>query len=395
MSTQSFRRFIARLLPLAFAAVPLNAATPYPLGVYTGNPNGSDAAAMTDFKAGFDAHNAVLGARPKFFNIFTDFQRDPSTWVSNAGWSAWSSAQSGTAYVGPASGIVPVVGIPLAWSGLGWSNVDYFYLYTIDGQYDAIYNGIVDAWADNGYKIVDFRIAYEFNGSFMMWAPGNSAAPSANADFIAAFRRVADVIHARARQRGIRAMIHWNPAAINYTSYDVETLYPGDAYVDVIAIDQYSPMWPIGLTDWSTGGTVEMTDRDAWAAIPANRAHYWRYPNATHYAQTPTTGSKGWSMGQAIAFAKLHRKPLAVDETGVGSQNGALGPADDPEFPKVLAKMLREARSKGVVIRNVNIWDATLSDGDWDFRGGSKPQAAAAWKSWFGDVPARVVAPKP
>jgi hypothetical protein len=344
---------------------------------------------MTSFKAAFDAHKAALGgAKPEFFNIFTEFAQAPSTWPSSAGWAAWSAKKSGIDYVGPESGIVPVVGLPLGWNGQGWSKINEFYLATAAGTHDAVWAAIVDAWADNGYKVVDFRIAYEMNGNFMVWAPGNSSAPDAKANFVRAFRRVADILHSQAAKRGIKAYVHWNPAAINYTAFEVTSLYPGDDYVDVIAIDQYSPMWPIGYTDWSTGGKVEMTDKNAWAAIPANRAHFWRYPNATHYAQTPTLQSKGWSFPQMIEFAKLHGKAIAVDETGVGSSGAALGPPDDPEFPKFLATILGEARSTGLAVRNVNIWDAKLSDGNWDFRGGSKPQASAAWKQYFGEIPA-------
>lgn len=368
-------------LPTAAAA-----ATPFPLGVYVGNANGNDTAAMERFKDGFRAHMTVLGSRPKFFNAFTDFRRDPSQWASSASWGAWSSKRSGADYLGSQTGIIPVVGIPLAAPKQRFRTVDDFYRDTVAGRYDAAWTGIVDAWAGNGYKTIDFRIAYEMNGNFMPWAPGNSSAPDARRNFVLAFQHVADILHARARAKGVTAMVHWNPVAINHTSFDVTQLYPGDAYVDVIAIDQYSPMHPLDLTDWSTGGKVKLTDRQAWAAIPANRRHHWRYPNATFSQPVPGPRAWGWSMPQLIALAKLHGKPIGVDETGVGAgTGGGIGPADDPEFPRYLAGILAEARAQGVAIRNVMIWDAKLGDGHWDFRGGSKPLTAAAWRRYFGD----------
>ncbi|WP_419816731.1 glycosyl hydrolase [Glacieibacterium sp.] len=367
-------------------AVQAHAAPPFPLGTYVGNAHGNDAVAMAKFKAAMDAHSAALGgAKSKFFNVFTDYNGDPSTWAASAGWAAWSSARSGDDYVSPGGGAVPVVGVPMAWPKMGFSNVEQFYIYTAAGSYDAVWAGIVDAWADNGYKIVDFRIAYEMNGNYMPWSPANASAPTKLADFVKAFQRVADVIHAEARKKGITALVHWNPTAINWTPYPVTSIYPGDAYVDVISIDQYSPMYPLGYVDWTTGGNSETTDKVAWAAVAGNRQHYYRYPNATRYVQTPGLNSSGWSMPQAIEFAKLHGKPIAVDETGVGKSGAGLGPSDDPEFPKYLAGILTEARSKGVAVRSVNIWDAKLGDGDWDFRGGSKPLTAAAWRTYFGE----------
>ena len=280
--------------------------------------------------------------------------------------------------------MIPLVGVPLASNAGGWGKVDDFYRDTVAGKYDAAWDGIVDAWAGQGYRTVDFRLGYEMDGNFMPWAPGNSRRPTARADFTAAFAHVADRMHARARERQIRAIVHWNPAAIGDTAYDVATLWPGDAHVDVIGIDLYSPMYPFGLRDWSKGGHAEMADKAAWASVPANREHHWRYTNASARIPVPGPGNWGWSMSQAVAFARAHHKPLAVDETGTGTTGQALGPADDALFPEVLARMLAEARAQGVAVHLVSIWDTKVSDGDWDYKGGSKPKAAAAWARWFG-----------
>ena len=368
------------------------AETPFPLGVYVGNADASNAAAMASFKASLDAHNAVLGAKPKYFNIFTDNRSDPSTWASSARFGVRSATLSGSDYFAASSGITPDVGVPMAWSGLGNANVADFYRNTIAGTYDSAYKGIVDAWASGGYKTVDFRPGYEFNGSFMVWSPNNSKDPAANQLFVQAFRHIADLLHTEGTAQGIDAVVHWNPTAINYTNYAVTSLYPGDAFVDVIGVDQYSTLYPLDLTDWRTSNHVQMANKAAWAAVPENRAHYFLYPNATQYLPTPALDSKGWSLAQAITFADLHDKPIAVDETGVGPSGTSIGPPDDPEFPKYLAELLADAEARGVTVRNVNIWDAKLSDGDWNFINGSKPLTAAAWHQYFGataaaDVP--------
>lgn len=367
------------------------ATTPFPLGVYVGSPNGNDPTAEAAFESQYAAFVQDMGgARPQFMDTFTDFSQDPSSWGASASWNAWSWAQTGAAYVGPASGTVPVVGVPLASDAGGWSNVDTFYQQIVSGQYDSDYTAIVDAWAQNGYKTAQFRIGYEFNGNFMPWAPGNSSSPTAQADFVAAFQHVADLIHAAGAADGITAQVVWNPSDIN-SGVDPTQYYPGDKYVDIIGTDAYSPAYPDDLTTWSSATATtpgpQAADQGTWAASVTDLEHFWQYSNASQWNPTPGLGSAGWSLENAIAFAKLHDKPLTIAETGAGSSATGLGPADDPSFPQWLASALATAKAEGVTIQNVNIWDTDVSDGSWGFSGGEKPLEQAAWGQYFGAVP--------
>ena len=52
---------------------------------------------------------------------------------------------------------------------------------------------------------------------------------------------------------------------------------------------------------------------------PVNREHFWQYTNASQENPTPGLSSPGWSMQDAIAFAKLHNGPLSISETGAGN----------------------------------------------------------------------------
>lgn len=373
--------------------------TPFPLGTYVGNPDMSDATAEAAFQNQYNAFVQDMGgARPQFINSFTDYFADPSAWGSSAFWDASSWAATGASYVGPSSGTVPVVGVPLASNTGGWSNVDAFYQQVIAGQYDADYSSIVNAWAQNGYKTVQFRVGYEFNGNFMPWAPGNSSSPSANADFIAAFQHVADLIHATGAADGITAQVVWNPVDINWSA-DPTQLYPGDKYVDIIGTDGYSPAYPLDLTTWSSATATtpgpQASSQSTWAASITNLEHYWEYSNGSQWHPTPGLGSSGWSIENAIAFARLHDKPLAISEAGAGSNGSGLGPADDPAFPQWLATALTAAKAEGVTISNVNVWDTNLSDGSWGFSGGEKPLEEAAWGKYFGSGGGAVVSVPP
>jgi len=363
--------------------------TLFPLGVYVGNPNGNDPAAEAAFESQYNAFVTDMGgARPQFMDTFVDYTLDPSQWGANAAWSAWSWALTGNDYVGPGSGIVPVVGVPMASNAGGWGNVDTFYQQIIAGDYDADYKAIVDAWADEGYTTVQFRLGYEFDGNFMPWSPGNSSSPTADADFVAAFQHIANLIHQEGAADGITAQVVWNPADINWSSVDPTQLYPGNQYVDIISTDAYSPAYPLDLTTWSsatatTPGPQAASDT-AWAASTTNLEHYWQYSNGDQWNPTPALGSSGWSLEDAIEFAEENDKPLSISETGAGSNGSGLGPNDDPAFVEWLASALNTAEAEGVTIQNVDIWDTDVSDGSWGFSNGERPLEEVAWGEYFG-----------
>ena len=356
--------------------------TAFPLGIYVGNPNGNDAAANTTFLNAFDSFKTLMGASPLFMDTFTDFSQDPSQWDANAGWTAWSWAKTGSAYVGPGSGVTPVIGIPLASNAGGWGSADTFYKSIISGTLDATYKGIVSSWAAQGYKTIQLRLGYEFDGNFMPWGPGNSGSPTADADFVAAWQHVANLVHEQGTASGITVQTVWNPADINWTSTSPASLYPGDSYVDIISTDAYSPVYPLDLTSWSSNSLSQVANLTTWAADPTNRAHYWQYSDATQYALTGN--NNGWSFQDTVNLAATHHKPLSISETGAGNNGSTTGPVDDPAFPHWLAGALAQAEARGVAVQNVDIWATDQSDGSWGFLNNEKPQEAAAWATYFG-----------
>jgi len=365
----------------------MSASARCPIGVYAGNPNGNDATAEASFESNFN--NFVLnmgGARPATMNAFTDFGQDPSLWAGNAEWTAWSWAKSPV--VG--TSITPVIGIPMSdnahWAGnaAGWTNDDFF-KGIVSGAYDADYKGVVDAWANHGFKTMELRLGYEMDGGFMPWFMGDDA--STQSDWVKAFQHLSTLMRREATALGVTAKVVWNPADINWTNQSVQAAYPGDAYVDVIAADAYSPLYPKDLYDWAKDdGTVDASIQQWWANL-ANREHFWSHPNATQWGHNGT--GNGFGLEDAIAMAKEHGKPLALSETGAGGNGTTTGPVDEADFPKWLAAELAGAQSQGVTIDHVNIWDAQLGDGNWDFSSpnAAKPLEAAAWAKYFGAIP--------
>jgi len=339
------------------------AAIPY--GLYVGNPNGNDASAMSWFQGQWDASVRQLKRQPQFFGTFTDFSQDWSRWPSNAGWFAWSFNRSERV-----AGMKPVIGIKLSTNAY-WNRQADAFREIIAGKHDQVYRDVVAAWRDAGYTELRFRISYEFNGNFMPDNFGNT--PEMLSLWKQAFAHVADVMHA---VPGAKVLIVWNPASINWAGNSVAEAYPGDRYVDVIASDIYSSLYPPSLKDWS-GGPDAASVADWWKN-PANRIHFWDYPAATQWTQY----GSGWGLVQALDLALARQKPFAISETGVGGDNTKNGPSDDPEFPAYLGRRLKGFIDRGGKIDHVIIWDYDANDGKWRFTGvSSKAATAAAWTS--------------
>ncbi len=366
--------------------------TAFGLGAYLdGQPNGNDAASNTYFEQQYDKFTKLMGARPQYYDFYTDNGQGGAAGLpGSAGWISWSAAATGDNYVGPGSGTIPVVGVPMSDGSGQWGTVDNYYKQIISGSLDADYKGIVDAWATNGYKTAQFRPGYEFDGTFMGWSPYSDGSAQTEADFVKAFQHLADLIHSEGKADGITAQVVWNPAAMTWTQGDVTQLYPGDQYADIISLDEYSNIWSGDHTNWSSGANTQM-DPTAWAADPVNREHFWQYMNANQSNPTPPLGSAGFSFQNFIDFAKLHNKPISLSETGAGNpKDGSLGPNDEAVFPQWLASSLQKAEAQGLKVTNVNIW--SNNTGAYDFVNGERPQEAAAWAKYFGAGSGSVVA---
>jgi hypothetical protein len=266
------------------------------------------------------------------------------------------------------------------------ANVNAFYESVLAGKWDRGFRGVVDAWADNGYKVVFFRIGYEFNGSFMAWSPLNARTPDAIANFAKAWEHIADSLHAEGAAKNVTVKTVWNPATMTPTVSDhVLDCYPGDRTVDFVGIDIYSNIWtPDPSPDWSSGGQTKISISD-WIANNLNRAHFWQYTNAQPRQPKPlwNEAKLGWSFQNTVDFAKAHKKPMGIWETGSGNgkHQPPFGPRDDPYFIQWLAGALEVAHHEGVSIGPVMIWNAGFMHFTTP---GELPGVAAAWAKYFG-----------
>ncbi|HXA29201.1 MAG TPA: glycosyl hydrolase [Candidatus Angelobacter sp.] len=101
-----------------------------------------------------------------------------------------------------------------------------------------VFDSYVRSWADALRSVrhrVLLRFDHEMNGSWSQWSTGVSA--QIPADYVAAWRHVHDVFAAEG-VTNVRWV--WSPNVAYTGSTPLQLLYPGDAYVDVAAIDGYN-----------------------------------------------------------------------------------------------------------------------------------------------------------
>lgn len=366
-------------------------ATPFPLGVFVGNPNYFDSNEEASFEANFNAFSTLMKTKPQFLDQYGDQRLPVSDWVGQSSWNAASMAQSPVL-----KGVTPVIGLPMTSTASGSETPDQFYKDFAAGKYDSVLTNMVKAWADNGFKTQIWRPGWEMNINTMPSYAGDDAAT--RADWVKAFQHIYTVLHAAGAAEGVNIEVAWNPSVTNYSHAGnaIQSAYPGDKYVDIIAADVYGDVYPYGssthLYDWDKSGQVLNSSQPVydssvqqWASDPVNLQHYYTYPASNQWSLDGSDGH-ATTLQQLIDLAKSAGKPFAIAETGAGNTHDGAGLSDNPTFVKWLADSLHQS---GVNVSFVNIWDSN-SGGSYGFTGSTdhKPLEAAAWTKYFGDPPA-------
>jgi hypothetical protein len=363
-------------------------ATPFPLGVFVGNPNYFDSNEEASFEGNFNAFSDLMKTRPQFLDQYGDQRLPISGWVGQASWNAASMAQSPVL-----KGVTPVIGLPMTSTASGSGTPDQFYKDFATGKYDSVLKDMVKAWADKGFTTQIWRPGWEMNIDTMPSYAGGDAAT--RADWVKAFQHIYTVLHAAGQAEGVNVQVAWNPSVVNYSHAGnvIETAYPGNQYVDIIAADVYGDVFPYGspthLYDWDKSGQVLNsshpvydTSVQQWAADPVNLGHYYTYPASNQWSVDGSVGH-ATTLQQLIDLAKSTGKPLAIAETGSGNTHDGAGLTDNPTFVQWLADTLHRS---GVRVSFVNIWNSN-SGGQYHFTSSAdhKPLEAAAWAKYFGD----------
>jgi len=217
---------------------------------------------------------------------------DPSenaTWNITAfkTWGDWKKAEDGRKFI---------LGLPLLPKQGNFTD-------GLAGKYDSQFRGVAKLMVQNGLGDSIIRLGYEPNNPNIGPWQGTKN-PSA---YKAMFRRVYGIMKAEAPGFKFDYNSAVGPAGLA-TSFD--SLYPGDAYVDIVGLNVYDVWW----------------------------AHY----SATAYDRWQHNLNTTMGINSFKAFAKAHNKPVSYPEWGLYKKGDSYaGGGDSPYFIDRMAELVQ------------------------------------------------------
>ena len=174
------------------------------------------------------------------------------------------------------------------------------------GDYDQYVRDAANALKSQGFLDPIIRIGFEANGRFT-WSM--SKYPDRISEYKGCFQRQATLFRSILPQ----SQIEWTNRRDNALPYSIETIYPGDAYVDIIGMMIY----------------------DRWPAHPNQKA--W---DAAYKQRDKFGGPRG--LGTYLEYARKLKKKLAVSEWAVSSGNGGADSVDNPFYVEKMFNFFKD-----------------------------------------------------
>jgi hypothetical protein len=246
--------------------------------------------------------------------------------------------------------LMPIIGIKMFWANTepqnyGWNDPRGF-TDNINGMWDHVWAGMVDACADTGFTTAIFRISYEHNFSFMCDSPGWDA--GAQQLWKQAFEHISAVIRAQAQARGIVGLIAFNPT-LGGGSQPVENFAPNPASYDICSTDAYNGFYP----------------PDGMGSDQAARDDFW---SNTYYGMT-----------HHLNLAKAANRPVMFPEIGAGDRPDGHGKNNDVDFWHwVENSAVKAVRDAGLPMQGLMYWDVPAGDITARFSNGAQPPCMGA-----------------
>jgi Glycosyl hydrolase family 26 len=240
-----------------------------------------------------------------------------------------------------------------------------------NGGANSYYTTLAKNLVAAGFGSSYIRLGWEFNADWMGWAICNedgSGLTSWASDFVPAFR---NIVTSMRSVSGANFKFIWNPIDSSNSSCpgaSLENFYPGDAYVDTVALDVYD------------GIGADTSDSARWSDM-LNGVNAGGYT-----AVTPDSingqSFQGYGMNWLVAFAKAHNKQVSLPEWGLEESGDNGGGGDDSYFVTQMANWI-QANATGPAI----FWNdsgGTLPLDIPNYTSGGTPNASAAFKTAFG-----------
>jgi hypothetical protein len=298
-----------------------------------------------DFAAAFEANDS-------WDNI------DGAAWQLGA-WSQWVRAVNGRNLM-LAVPLLPVSGATLDACSAG--------------QYDVRWANLANELAYYGLHWAYLRLGWEMDGSWYAWgAPQGSGK---EASYAGCFRRVVQVM--RQTQPANQWKFVWNPTTAWWNPAYLDSVWPGDAYVDMVGIDLYDQSWI---------------------------ANTYPYPSLCDAAcrlarQQTVWNDLAWKLNTVRDFGRARGKPMGIPEWGVATRPDGHGGGDNPFFVQKMHDFIHEP-TNNVVFHSY--WGVSAIDidsrltgavtGDNPGGGTNFPESAALFRKLFGQPSAANAAP--
>ena len=247
-------------------------------------------------------------------------------------------------------------------------------------DYDEVANGGADGYfktlAQNlvsaGFGTSYIRLGWEFNASWMGWSVCNqegSGLTSWAGDFVPAFR---NIVTSMRSVSGANFKFIWNPLESSNASCpggNLENFYPGDSYVDMVALDTYDGV-----------GQVISSDATRWTdLVNGVNGGDW-----TSVVPAAVNGQKfqGYGLTWLAAFGREHNKLVGIPEWGLDTASQEAGGGDDAYFVTQMANWIKANATGPAIFWNYG--DGNLPLDIPNYTSADTPAATAAFKAAFG-----------
>jgi hypothetical protein len=237
-----------------------------------------------------------------------------------------------------------------------------------DSYYQTLARNLVSAGFGSSY----IRLGWEFNATFMGWSICNqegSGLTSWASDFVPAYR---NIVTSMRSVSGAHFKFIWNPlesSNVSCAGVKMEKFYPGDSYVDLVALDVYD-----GLGQVTSSDAVRWTDllngvnAGRWTSVPPDAIGGQKFA--------------GYGLKWLAAFGQEHHKLTGIPEWGLDATSNNSGGGDDAYFVTQLAKWIKANATGPSVFWNYG--GGTLQLDIPKYTNGGTPDASAAFKAAFG-----------
>jgi hypothetical protein len=240
-----------------------------------------------------------------------------------------------------------------------------------DGQADSYYKTLAQNLVNSGFGSSYIRLGWEFNGTWMGWSictEDASGLASAASDFVPAFQ---NIVTAMRSVSGANFKFIWNPidsSNVSCPGASLENFYPGDNYVDTVALDVYDGIGADTSDSARWEDLLNGVNSGQWTAVKPESINGQSF--------------EGYGLSWLAAFAKEHGKQVSIPEWGLDDSGLDAGGGDDSYFVTQMADWMKTYLTGPAVFWNYGGGTLTL-DIPNDDNTGDAPAASATFQSLF------------